>query len=92
MEKSPFEQFEELRIDAAAKSFLGEAAKWTTFLSILGYIGIGFMVLASVALFAVGSSLSMGPMRGGIWMGIFTWLWPRFILFRSTCCISFHPI
>ena len=71
MEQSPFEQFEELRIDAAAKSFLGEAAKWTTFLSILGYIGIGFMVLAAIVLFAVGSSISMGPMAGGIWMGVF---------------------
>ncbi|MDQ1161675.1 small-conductance mechanosensitive channel [Chryseobacterium sp. SORGH_AS 447] len=71
MEQSPFEQFEELRINAAAKSFLGEAAKWTTYLSILGYIGIGFMVLAAIVLFAVGSSISMGPMAGGIWMGVF---------------------
>lgn len=71
MEQSPFEQFEELRIDKATKSFLGEAAKWTTFLSILGYIGIGFMVLAAIVLFAVGSSISMGPMAGGMWMGVF---------------------
>ncbi|WP_294296170.1 DUF5362 family protein [uncultured Chryseobacterium sp.] len=71
MEKSPFEQFEELRIDATAKSFLDEAAKWTTFLSILGYIGIGFMVLAAFVLFAVGSSINMGPMSGGSWIGIF---------------------
>jgi hypothetical protein len=40
MEKSPFEQFEELKIDIVSGSFLTEIAKWANFLAILGYIGL----------------------------------------------------
>ena len=68
--QSPFEQFDELRIDSASKSFLAEAARWTTFLAILGYIGIGFMVLAALAMMTIGSSVSVGPMGGGAWISI----------------------
>lgn len=68
--KSPFEQFDELRIDGAAKTFLAEAAKWTTFLAILGFIGVGFMVLAALAIMTIGSRISMGPMGGGAWISI----------------------
>lgn len=72
---SPFEQFEELRIDSAAKSFLAEAAKWTTFLAILGYIGIGFMVLAALFMMTIGASLSsynsMMPLGGGLFFSLF---------------------
>ncbi len=68
--KSPFDQFDELRIDGASKSFLAEAAKWTTFLAILGFIGIGFMVLAGLFMLTLGASFSsyssMMPMGGGI--------------------------
>ncbi|MCU7613989.1 DUF5362 family protein [Chryseobacterium sp. GMJ5] len=68
--QSPFEQFDELRIDSAAKTFLIEAAKWTTFLAILGYIGIGFMILAALLMMTLGASMSsynsMMPMGGGI--------------------------
>ncbi|WP_294214977.1 DUF5362 family protein [uncultured Chryseobacterium sp.] len=68
--QSPFEQFDELRIDASSKLFLAEAAKWTTFLAILGYIGIGFMILAAVFMMFVGASMSsynsVMPMGGGL--------------------------
>ncbi len=40
----------ELQLNDSAKGFLREIAKWTYFLSILGFIGIGFIVL--VAFFA----------------------------------------
>ena len=40
---------EDLHISGRAESFLKETAKWARFLSILGFIGIGFLVL--VALF-----------------------------------------
>lgn len=73
--KSPFDQFDELRIDAAAKSFLSEAAKWTTFLAILGYIGIGFMVLAAIVMMMFGASMSsynsMMPLGGGAVISLF---------------------
>lgn len=44
---SEFEDFD-LQLNESAKGFLKETAKWTYFLSILGYIGIGFIVLAAI--------------------------------------------
>ncbi|WP_163407743.1 hypothetical protein [Flavobacterium ajazii] len=76
-ETSVFEKFE-LHLDESAKDFLKETAKWAYFLSILGYIGIGLIVL--IALFAgaifstLGSSVpGMGVMGGsfGVMMGVF---------------------
>lgn len=40
----------ELQLSESAKGFLKEIAKWAYFLSILGYVGVGFIVL--VAFFA----------------------------------------
>ena len=54
------EEFE-LQLNESAKGFLKEATKWAYFLSILGYIGIAFIVLAAVfagALFAFIGNLS----------------------------------
>lgn len=51
----------ELQLNESAKGFLKETSKWAYFLSILGYIGIGFIVLAAVfagALFAFIGNLS----------------------------------
>ncbi|MFV8368126.1 hypothetical protein [Flavobacterium sp. LB2R40] len=48
-EHSGIENFE-MRLSESAKDFLKETAKWAYFLSILGYIGIGFIIFA--ALFA----------------------------------------
>jgi hypothetical protein len=48
-EHSIIENFE-MKLNESAKDFLKETAKWAYFLTILGYIGIGFMVFA--ALFA----------------------------------------
>lgn len=48
-EYSEIEEFE-LQLNESAKEFLRETAKWAYFLSILGYIGIGFIVL--IAIFA----------------------------------------
>lgn len=45
----------ELQLNESAKGFLKETTKWAYFLSILGFIGVGFVVLAaffSGALFA----------------------------------------
>lgn len=42
----------------SAKIFLKETAKWSNFLAIIGFIGIGLMVLAS---FFIGSIFSMIP-------------------------------
>jgi hypothetical protein len=68
---SPFEQFEELRIDRISREFLTETAKWANFLSILGFIGLGLMVIVSLFMFVVGASNSFMPMGSGIFVGIF---------------------
>lgn len=80
---SPFEQFDELRIDSASKTFLLEVAKWTTFLAILGYIGIGLMVLAGIVMLISGASMSsynssMMPMGGGAFFALFYLIFAAF--------------
>ncbi|QOD61236.1 hypothetical protein H9I45_01955 [Polaribacter haliotis] len=40
-------ELEELTLNGASKSFLRETAKWTYFLSILGFIGLGLTVIFS---------------------------------------------
>lgn len=75
-ETSVFEKFE-LQLDQTAKEFLKETAKWAYFLSILGFVGIGLMLLVAVfagSLFAsMGSMPGMGAMGGsfGTIMGVF---------------------
>ena len=76
-ETSVFEKFE-LHLEQSAKDFLKETAKWAYFLSILGFIGVGLMVV--LALFAgtlfstLGSTIpGMGAMGGsfGVLIGVF---------------------
>lgn len=69
--KSPFEQFEELRIDRISREFLAETAKWANFLSILGFIGIGLMMVVALFIMVIGASTSFGPFGGGVFVGIF---------------------
>ena len=40
-------ELEQLTLNNRSKSFLKETAKWTKFLSIMGFIGIGLMVIFS---------------------------------------------
>lgn len=47
-----------LQLNEQAVEALKESAKWSYFLSILGFIGIGFMILAA---FFIGSIMSMAP-------------------------------
>lgn len=65
------ENGENLVIDWRSKEFLKETAKWTKFLAILGFVGIGLMVLGSlVMLFAPSSLMSNGdfPFGGKIFL------------------------
>lgn len=54
---SPFDSFE-LQVSAAARDYLRTAAKWAMFLAIIGFIGIAFMVLVGLFVFAAGSAFS----------------------------------
>jgi hypothetical protein len=60
-EYSEIEEFE-LQLNEICKRVLRETAKWAYFLSILGYIGIGFIVFYSILreLFCIISNLSQG--------------------------------
>ncbi|TDU40260.1 hypothetical protein BXY82_2307 [Gelidibacter sediminis] len=58
-EKSAFDTFE-LNLPPAIFGFLKETSSWTYFLSILGFIGIGLMLL-----FGIFFSVAMGLMPGG---------------------------
>ncbi|PBJ13804.1 hypothetical protein [Flavobacterium sp. ACN6] len=62
-EISAFEKFE-LQLDSAAKDFLKETAKWAYFLSIIGFIGIGFLLL--IAVFAGTIFSAMGSSMQGM--------------------------
>ena len=52
------ETTQEINLTDNSKSFLKETAKWSYFLSIMGFIGIGFMLIFS--LFA-GSIMALNP-------------------------------
>ena len=65
------ENGENLIIDWSSKEFLKETAKWTKFLAILGFVGIGLMVLGSLVMLFVPSSLMSNgdfPFGGKIFM------------------------
>ena len=48
MINTPITQLEQLTINTASKMFLKETAKWAFFLSIMGFIGIAFLILLGV--------------------------------------------
>lgn len=45
---SPLTQLEQLVLNSKSKNFLKEISKWTLFFSILGFIGIAFLVLIAI--------------------------------------------
>lgn len=62
---SVIENFE-MKVNESAKTFLQETAKWAYFLSILGYIGIGIIVVAG--LFTGTLFSTMGKMNPALGM------------------------
>ncbi len=64
-EKSIFEKFE-MQFDESAKGFLKETAKWANVLSIIGFVGIGFMGLAAISglLSSKITTLNIGSLNG----------------------------
>lgn len=57
----------ELNVTAQSRDFLLYASKWANFLAILGFIGLGLMVLGGVLAIVVGSSFGRiaGPFQFG---------------------------
>jgi len=66
---SQFDSFE-LQLTQQAQDFLKETAKWAMFLSILGFIGLAFMLLGGLAMFAAGSAIDSASGDMGM-MGAF---------------------
>ena len=76
----------ELKLNNLSKEYLRETAKWASFLSILGFIGIGFMVIVALFFGTVMSSFSseFGGVGGG---GIFFT-----ILYLIIALLYFFPV
>ncbi|MFP9098611.1 hypothetical protein ACLI09_06110 [Flavobacterium sp. RHBU_24] len=63
---SSFDNFE-LQFNELAKEHLKEAGKWAYFLSIIGFIGLGFIVLIAIFMIAAGSMISsLSPGMGAL--------------------------
>lgn len=58
----------DLIVTTQAKNFLQFASKWANFLSIMGFISLGLMVLAGFAVIVFGSAF--GGIAGGMQMGM----------------------
>tara|TARA_R110000868_G_scaffold326125_1_gene587091 strand:+ start:168 stop:632 length:465 start_codon:yes stop_codon:yes gene_type:complete len=69
MEETTLQENERLYLSQEAQGFLKETAKWGYFLSIIGFIGIGFMVVLALFIGTIFSALNglngnMNPMMG----------------------------
>ncbi|OYQ44370.1 hypothetical protein CHU92_02490 [Flavobacterium cyanobacteriorum] len=60
---SSFESFE-LQVNSVANDFLRGAAKWASILAILGFIGLGILVLMGIMVFAAGSMVDNASSMG----------------------------
>jgi hypothetical protein len=86
-------QNNEIKLNEAALTFLRESAKWSLFLAIIGFVGIGIMVIAGLFMGTLMSSLPMGnEMEGG--MGSPFKMMPSFIavFYIVFALIYFFPI
>lgn len=72
-------------LNSEIKSYLAETAKWGYFLSIVGFIGIGFMVLAGLFMGSFLGSLGMGAM-GMVNPAIFT------VMYLVLAALYFFPV
>ena len=64
-EHSVIESFE-MKLSESAKDFLKETAKWAYFLSILGFIGIGFIIFAALFASTLFSAMENMPLMGAM--------------------------
>ena len=93
MEETTTLQNFDLQLNETAKGFLNETAKWAYFLSILGYIGIAFIVL--IALFAGAIFGYIGSMGNEMGAGAFNSLGGGTfitILYLIIAALYFFPV
>ena len=76
-----------LQLTEESKSFLKETAKWAHFLSILGFIGVGIMVLIAFFVGTIFSNLGLSGERFGmIEGGLIT------VIYLFLAAIYFFPV
>lgn len=96
------EQQQNIVVDDMSGAYMHEIGRWGKFLAILGFIGIGLMVIASVAVMFVFSKLptygaaggdvygtAMGGMLGVLYLffaGIY--VYPTWTLYKYSTCIK----
>ena len=71
-------------VNEETRSYMLEIAKWSRFLSILGFIAIGLMILAGIFMAFLGSAI--GGMAGGIGGGLFA------VIYLVIAALYFFPI
>lgn len=68
---------EEMKVTSEGRAFLKEAAKWAKFLSILGFIGIGLMIMVG---FIMGAFMSTSYGSAMADSGLPAWFFPIFYI------------
>jgi hypothetical protein len=71
--QNPIKELDQLTITSGAKGFLTETSKWCQFLSILGFVGLGLLLLSSFFINTIYSNMpqaSTMPFNLGIVMTI----------------------
>ena len=88
-EKSAFDSFE-LEMNADIKGFLKETSTWTYFLAILGFIGIGFMLIFGIFFGAIMNNSALGDANPynnlGFSMGYFG------LIYVAMALVYFFPV
>jgi len=88
--QSQFDAFE-LHLNQTALDYLRESAKWSMFLAILGFVGVGFLALMAIIMTSVMSAMPETPGPFGAVKGIVSifyiviaviYLFPIYYLYR----------
>ena len=83
-----------MRINEASKSFLLETAKWAKFLSIVGFVFLGLIVLVALIAGTVGAAFGrIGAMSGGLIAVIYIliallYFFPILYLFKASVALK----
>jgi uncharacterized membrane protein SirB2 len=88
-QETPSANLFDLQLDQQATAYLSESARWARFLSILGFIMCGLLVLAGVFMGSVLSTAFSGSMGAGSYFGgaFFTVIYIVFALVYFFPCL-----
>ena len=73
-------------------SYLSEARRWTMFLSIIGFIGIGFMMIAAIFMLTASSLIPDLPLLGGAALTVFFLLFALLYFFPVYYLLKFSTL